>query len=91
MLYLNQTITAMSDKKLILVIGATGAQGLAVIDALLEPGVDGSHSPYTIRALTRNPDSKRAQQLQAKGVECVKGDSLFSAFLCGIPNTVVYH
>ncbi|KAH8116911.1 NAD(P)-binding protein [Phellopilus nigrolimitatus] len=60
-------------KKLILVIGATGAQGIAVIAALLAPGVDGSPSPYAVRALTRDPDSKRAQALQEKGVECVKG------------------
>lgn len=66
----------MSNKKLILVIGATGAQGLAVIDALLAFGADGSPSPYAVRALTRNPNSKRAQQLQEKGVECVKGEHL---------------
>lgn len=63
----------MSSQKLILVIGATGAQGLAVIDALLAPGQDGTPSPYAIRALTRDPSSKRALQLTAKGVECVKG------------------
>ncbi|KAH8116907.1 NAD(P)-binding protein [Phellopilus nigrolimitatus] len=63
----------MSEKKLILVLGATGAQGLAVIDALLAAGADGSPSPYAIRALTRNPDNKRAQDLKAKGVELVKG------------------
>ncbi|PSR99449.1 hypothetical protein PHLCEN_2v4128 [Hermanssonia centrifuga] len=48
------------NKKLILVIGATGAQGLAVIDALLAPQADGSPSPYAVRALTRNPDHHRA-------------------------------
>ncbi|THH05297.1 hypothetical protein EW145_g4902 [Phellinidium pouzarii] len=63
----------MSGKKLILVLGATGAQGIAVIDALLAPGADGKHSPYAVRALTRDPDSTRAQTLKAKGVECVKG------------------
>jgi uncharacterized protein YbjT (DUF2867 family) len=63
------------DKKLILVIGATGAQGLAVIDALLAPSSDGTPSPYSVRVLTRDPDSKRAQDLKAKGVECVKGES----------------
>jgi uncharacterized protein YbjT (DUF2867 family) len=62
-----------TDKKLILVIGATGAQGLAVIDALLAPASDGTPTPYSVRALTRDPSSKRAQELQAKGVECVKG------------------
>ncbi|KAH8116908.1 NAD(P)-binding protein [Phellopilus nigrolimitatus] len=63
----------MSGKKLILVLGATGAQGIAVIDALLAPGADGSPSPYAVRALTRNPENRRAQDLKAKGVELVKG------------------
>lgn len=64
----------MSGKKLILVIGATGAQGLAVIDALLAPSSDGKPSPYSVRALTRDPDSRRSKDLKAKGVECVKGE-----------------
>ncbi|KAI0954611.1 hypothetical protein AcW1_006447 [Taiwanofungus camphoratus] len=62
-----------TTKKLILVIGATGCQGLAVIDRLLEPCEDGSPSPYAIRALTRDPEGKRAKELAAKGVECMKG------------------
>lgn len=65
----------MSEKKLILVIGATGAQGLAVIDALLAPSSDGAPSPYTVRALTRNPASARTQAHTAKGVEGVTGKS----------------
>ncbi|KAJ7744036.1 NAD(P)-binding protein [Mycena maculata] len=60
-------------KKLILVIGATGAQGNAVIDALLVPDVDGQPSPYTVRALTRDPSNPFAQELSKRGVECVKG------------------
>ena len=64
------------QKKIILVIGATGAQGLAVIDALLAPAKDGSPSPYSVRALTRDPESRRARELSAKaGVEVVKGDT----------------
>lgn len=62
--------------KLILVIGATGAQGLAVIDALLAPSTDGSPSPYAVRALTRDPQSRRAQSLKAKGVEVAQGKML---------------
>ncbi|PCH36840.1 NAD(P)-binding protein [Wolfiporia cocos MD-104 SS10] len=62
-----------SNEKLILVIGATGAQGLAVIDRLLAPADDGSPSPYTVRALTRDPKGRRARELTAKGVECVPG------------------
>lgn len=65
-------------KKLILVLGATGAQGLAVIDKLLEPCKDGSPSPYAIRALTRNPLNPRAKTLTAKGVECVQGWTISS-------------
>ncbi|KAH9926551.1 NAD(P)-binding protein [Epithele typhae] len=60
-------------QKLILVIGATGAQGLAVIDKLLEPSQDGTQSPYSVRALTRNPDGARAKELAARGVDVVKG------------------
>ena len=63
----------MSDKKLILVIGATGAQGIAVIDGLLQPAADGSPSPYAIRALTRDPTSRRAKELADRGVEVVQG------------------
>ena len=65
-----------SNKKLILVVGATGAQGLAVIDALLKPQADGSPTPYAVRALTRNPDHARAQGLARRGVEVVKGEPL---------------
>ena len=65
-----------SQPKLILVIGATGAQGLAVIDALLALSEDGFSSPYLIRALTRNPQNPRALVLAARGVEVVEGSHL---------------
>lgn len=61
------------SKKIILVFGATGAQGMHVIDALLALNEDGTPSPYAIRALTRDTSSERAKALVAKGVECVKG------------------
>lgn len=51
----------------VLVGGATGRQGNAVVDELLERG-------YTVRGLTRKPESKGAQALAAKGVEVVPGD-----------------
>ncbi|TBU24021.1 NAD(P)-binding protein [Dichomitus squalens] len=63
----------MSSKKLILVIGATGAQGIAVVDALLAPATDGPPSPYAVRALTRDPNSRRARELAKKGVELAQG------------------
>ncbi|KAL4244654.1 NmrA-like oxidoreductase [Abortiporus biennis] len=59
----------------ILVFGATGAQGLAVINGLLAPRDDGTPSPYTVRAFTRDVNSSRAKQLTARGVECVQGNT----------------
>lgn len=68
-------------KKLILVIGVTGAQGIAVIKRLLAPATDGSPSLYAVRALTRDPSSARAKVLTAKGVECIQGRSWGSNFI----------
>jgi uncharacterized protein YbjT (DUF2867 family) len=62
-----------TNKKVILVIGATGAQGIAVIDALLAPAENGAPSPYAVRALTRDTRAERARSLAAKGVELVQG------------------
>ena len=73
-----------SSKKLILVLGATGAQGIAVIDKLLAPSENGSPSPYAVRALTRDPFGKRALELSEKGVECVKGSPIPVPFLSQI-------
>jgi nucleoside-diphosphate-sugar epimerase len=61
--------------QLILVIGGTGAQGLAVVDALLEPQADGSPSPYSVRIFTRNPTHRRALELKEKGCELFQGPS----------------
>ena len=54
-------------QRTILVAGATGRQGGATVRALLERG-------YSVRALTRHPESERAKKLAAAGVEVVKGD-----------------
>ncbi|MEQ3553425.1 NmrA/HSCARG family protein [Pseudonocardia nematodicida] len=51
----------------ILVLGATGGQGGAVVQAL-------QHRGATIRALVRRPASPRARALAATGVELVAGD-----------------
>lgn len=64
----------------IVVIGATGAQGLPVVRHLLrsstEPG-DGrgspSPSPWKVHALTRDVNHKRAKELVALGAELVQG------------------
>ncbi|KAF8259713.1 hypothetical protein EI94DRAFT_1812879 [Lactarius quietus] len=61
--------------KLILVLGATGAQGRAVVSSLLAPSEDGTSSPYAIRALSRDPESKHALSLREQGVEVFKGDT----------------
>jgi hypothetical protein len=70
--------------KIILVFGATGAQGRHVINSLLASCEDGSPSPYTIRALTRNPEGKHALALRERGVELVKGrsSSLYHIYAC---------
>jgi uncharacterized protein YbjT (DUF2867 family) len=65
--------------KLVVVVGATGSQGGAVISALLQDPI------FKIRGLTRNRNSKGAQALAAQGVEVVAADlndekSLIEAF-----------
>jgi uncharacterized protein YbjT (DUF2867 family) len=57
----------MDAKKVVLVTGATGRQGGAVISKMLADG-------WTLRALTRNPNGFSAQALMSQGVEVVKGD-----------------
>src|SRR5262245_41394902 len=57
---------ANSDKT-VLVIGATGRQGGAVIRHMLPKG-------WKLRVLTRNPDSLAAQDLVDQGVGVVQGD-----------------
>lgn len=52
---------------LILVTGATGAQGGALVPRLLAQGL-------RVRALTRNPDKPAARALSALGAEVVAGD-----------------
>lgn len=66
--------------KLIVVFGATGKQGGSVVDALLK-----SAESYSVRAVTRNPNTDKARALAARGVEVVTGDldhynSLLKAF-----------
>jgi len=67
--------------KIIAVTGATGAQGGGLIRAILAH-TDGG---FSARALTRDPNSEKAQALAALGVEVVKADlddeaSLVNAF-----------
>ena len=57
----------MSSSKLVLVTGATGNQGGAVVQALLNQG-------HRVRALTRNPASPAAKRLSEQGVQIAVGD-----------------
>jgi len=71
----------MSDKKIIAVVGATGAQGGGLVRAITSDP-DG---PFIARAITRDVNSEKARALAALGAEVVAGDvddaaSLRSAF-----------
>lgn len=57
----------VEPKAPILVVGATGAQGGAVVRALLDDGV-------AVRALVREPESPGARILASLGAELVRGD-----------------
>ncbi|XP_069425655.1 nmrA-like family domain-containing protein 1 isoform X5 [Ovis canadensis] len=58
----------MADKKLVVVFGATGAQGGSVARTLLEDGT------FRVRVVTRDPGQRAAKQLRLQGAEVVKGD-----------------
>jgi uncharacterized protein YbjT (DUF2867 family) len=57
-----------STMRTIAVAGATGAQGGAVVDALLERGA-------RVRALVRSNESERARNMASRGVEVVQIDT----------------
>jgi len=58
--------------KVITVFGATGGQGGGVVSALLKAISRGED--YAVRAVTRDPDGTKAQNLKSKGCEVVKCD-----------------
>ena len=60
----------MENKKIIAVVGATGSQGGGLVRAILND----KNSEFTVRAITRDPNSEKAQELAAMGAEVVKGD-----------------
>ncbi len=57
-------------KKLIAVVGATGAQGGGLAEAILSDPA----GPFALRAITRKPDSDKARALAARGAEVVTAD-----------------
>ncbi len=60
----------MSDKKIIAVLGATGAQGGGLVRAILAD----PDSPFAVRALTRDVTSDAAKALAKAGAEVVAAD-----------------
>jgi uncharacterized protein YbjT (DUF2867 family) len=60
----------MSEKKVIAVTGATGAQGGGLVRAILADPDGG----FAVRALTRDANSEAAKQLAAAGAEVVAAD-----------------
>jgi uncharacterized protein YbjT (DUF2867 family) len=60
----------MSDKKIIAIVGSTGAQGGGLARAILAD----SDSDFAVRAVTRDPSKEAAQALQAAGAEVVQAD-----------------
>ena len=60
----------MADKKIIAVVGATGAQGGGMVRAILNHPSGG----FAARALTRNVNSEKAKALAQLGAEVVAAD-----------------
>ena len=60
----------MTPKKIIAIVGATGAQGGGLAHAILAD----PNSEFAVRALTRNENSHPAKALQALGAEVVAAD-----------------
>jgi uncharacterized protein YbjT (DUF2867 family) len=60
----------MSERKIIAVTGATGAQGGGLVRAILADPEGG----FAVRALTRDPDSDAARALAEAGAEVVAAD-----------------
>lgn len=60
----------MAAPKTVAVFGATGSQGGAVVRSLL----DNQSKSFAVRAITRDPESKKSKDLAALGAEVVCAD-----------------
>ncbi|KAI9794179.1 MAG: hypothetical protein M1816_006104 [Peltula sp. TS41687] len=58
-----------SERKIVVVFGATGTQGGSVIKSILDD--PRAKSQFKIRGITRDPSKPNAKALAEKGVECV--------------------
>jgi len=61
----------MAEKKIIAVVGATGAQGGGLVRAILKDPAGG----FAVRAITRNTGSDKAKALAQGGAEVVAADT----------------
>lgn len=62
-----RAVSGATETGTIVVCGATGRQGRAVVGSLLDSG-------WTVRAMTRRPDGKRARALTRRGAMVVRGN-----------------
>lgn len=60
----------MTDKKVIAIVGGTGAQGGGLVRAILKD----KEGEFTVRAITRNVNSDKAKELEKMGAEVVEAD-----------------
>jgi uncharacterized protein YbjT (DUF2867 family) len=60
----------MAGRKIIAVVGATGAQGSGLVQSILADPA----GPYAVRAITRDSNSQAARALAAAGAEVVAAD-----------------
>ena len=60
----------MSEPKIIVVVGATGAQGSGLVEAIQRDPA----GSFRARAITRDPGSAKSRALAALGAEIVQGD-----------------
>jgi uncharacterized protein YbjT (DUF2867 family) len=60
----------MAEKKIIAVVGATGAQGGGLVRAILKDAQGG----FAVRAITRNVDSPKAKALAERGAQVAFAD-----------------
>ena len=60
----------MGDKKIIAVVGATGAQGGGLVRAILDDPTGG----FAARVLTRDVNGPKAQEFAKRGAEVVAVD-----------------
>lgn len=70
----------MAEKKVMAIVGATGAQGGALARAILND----ADSQFTVRAITRDTTSDKARELEGMGAEVVR-----SAFILEIDSSSV--